>query len=568
MLEKERILSRPTIMCGREAVSSGHYLATVAAMDVLAAGGNAVDAGVAAGLALGVVEASHVSIGGVAPIIVRMADSPVPVTIAGLGTWPRKASCTAIRDRFGDNIPPGVMRSVVPSAPAAWIEALARFGTMTFGEVAASAIEFARNGFPMTDLFHDTLQEATDNLKLWPSSASLYLTDGRPPQVGSLFRNEELAATLQFMADEEKRGDSRRDGLARARNAFYRGDIAHLIAGFITGQGGLLELDDLANYQVEVSDAVGIDYRGIEVFGCGPWCQGPMLQEALKILKAVDLTGIEHNSVPYLHLLIESLRLAARDRESYFGDPNFVDVPLSMLLSNEHARELAGRISPDRALPAWSASDARYPEMLRANGLELDTSFVSVVDRYGNAFAATPSDGCSASPIVPGVGFLASSRGNQSWTDPRHPSSIAPGKRPRLTPNPAIAVQSGKFVMPFGTPGHDAQVQVMLQVFLNLLHFGMTAQEAVEAPRAMSLDFPSSAVPHAVHPGLLFVEEEIGSQAIDGLCSLGHDARPWPQTGREYTQNLSAACLVYSDLESGVISAAADCRRPAYAIGR
>jgi gamma-glutamyltranspeptidase / glutathione hydrolase len=554
---------RQTLRCGREAVSSGHYLATVAGIEILANGGNAVDAGVAAGLALGVVESNYVSIAGVAPIIVRMADARVPVTIAGVGTWPSQASCDLFRDRFGGDIPPGVMRTVVPAAPAAWIEALRRFGTMSFAEVAQAAIGFARDGMAVYELFRDTIAAAAQQMAAWPSSAALYLSGGAAPAVGTLFRHAELSATLQFMADEERAATAhgRAAGLAAARDAFYRGDIARQLVAFMQREGGLLELGDLAGFHVEVDDAVGISFGTIEVFGCGPWCQGPMLLQALKIVEAAGLEGMAHNSAAYLHVVAEALRLAAWDRERFYGDPRFVEVPLGWLLSEAHARGLAGRIRRDAALPQW-------PGNTGARHFDTDTSFVSVVDRFGNAFAATPSDGCTASPVIPGLGFVASPRGNQSRTDPAHPSAIVAGKRPRLTPNPAIAMREGEFVMPFGTPGHDTQGQVMLQVLLNLQHFRLTPQAAVDAPRIATLDFPSSAAPHAVRPGLLFIEEEIGAAAIDTLRALGHDARPWPQAGPDYIENLSAACLVHRDIASGVISAAADHRRPAHAVGR
>lgn len=555
-------------MCRREAVSAGHYLGTQAAMEILAAGGNAVDAGVAAGLVLSIVESCHVSLGGVAPIIIRMADAAAPVTIAGLGTWPRTADIAVLRGRFGDNIPRGVLRTVVPAAPAAWIAALRRFGTMPFADVAGFAIDLARNGFPVTQLFHDTLENGVQALASWPSSAALYLRDGALPTPGTLFFNADAAAALQHMADEERTGIGRDAGLQRARDAFYKGEIARKIADFIQSEGGLLDREDLAAYDVEIGDALSATFEGVTVYGCGPWCQGPMLLQMLKILDAFGLHGLAQNSPDYLHVIAEVIRLACWDRERYYGDPNFVDVPMNQLLSDAHARTQAGRIRRDIAMPPFGHTGTPPETALAANGITLDTSYVAVVDRDGNAFSATPSDGCTASPVVPGLGFIASSRGGQSWTDPAHPSALAPGKRPRLTPNPAIAVKPGEFVMPFGTPGHDAQSQVMLQAFLNLIHFGMSPQDSVTAPRIISLDFPSSAVPHAVRSGLMFVEEELGAETRDALRSRGHDARYWPQSGPDHAENLSCMCMVRKDYVTGVLSAAADPRRPGYAMGR
>ena len=289
------------------------------------------------------------------------------------------------------------------------------------------------------------------------------MPNGQAPEVGTMFRHPELCLTLQHMADQERAGlaRSREAGLERARHAFYRGDIARELAAFVQAEGGLLDYKDLASFKVEIGEAVGVQYSGVEIFGCGAWCQGPMLLQTLKIVAALRIDGLAHNSAAYLHLITETIRLAGRDRECFYGDPNFVEVPLLRLLSDRHARTLAGRIRPDAAQPAWSATGPT-PDDHHRKMLDLDTSFISVVDRFGNAFAATPSDGCTTSPVIPGLGFVASPRGNQSWTAPDHPSAIAPGKRPRLTPNPAIAVRDGEFVMPFGTPGHDTQVQVML----------------------------------------------------------------------------------------------------------
>ncbi len=293
-----------------------------------------------------------------------------------------------------------------------------------------------------------------------------------------------------------------------------------------------------------------------------------MLLQTLKIVEAAGLGGLQQNSPEYLHLIAEAIRLASWDRDKYYGDPNFIDVPMGMLLSDAHARTQAGRIRRDVAMPGFGMSNISHEDALTANGTNLDTSYVSVLDRHGNAFSATPSDGCTATPVVPGLGFIVSSRGGQSWTDPSHPAALAPGKRPRLTPNPVIAVKNGEFVMPFGTPGHDAQGQVMLQAFLNLVHFGMSPQDSVTVPRIISLDFPSSAVPHAVRPGRMFVEEELGAETLATLRGLGHDAQYWPQSGPDYAENLSSVCLVKKDFSTGVISAAADPRRPAYAMGR
>jgi gamma-glutamyltranspeptidase/glutathione hydrolase len=284
---------------------------------------------------------------------------------------------------------------------------------------------------------------------------------------------------------------------------------------------------------------------------------------------------LRRNSTAYLHTLAEAIKLAAADREAFYGDPKFVDTPIDALLSSSYAAERRRLIDPKRAAPGSpppgtpsnvAIGEAPHLQSGRA-GPCLDTSYVAVVDRHGNAFSATPSDGLLMSPIVPGLGLAPSARGYQSWLDPGHPSSVAPGKRPRLTPNPALAMKRGEFVMPFGSPGHDVQTQVMAQVFLNLFVFGMAPQAAIEAPRICTYSFPSSAFPHATQSGLLYVEKELGGSTIDELRALGHDAQPWPQEGDKYLEGLNAVCLARADLGTGVKTAAADPRRPAYALG-
>jgi gamma-glutamyltranspeptidase/glutathione hydrolase len=435
---------------------------------------------------------------------------------------------------------------------------------MSFRDVAAPAIRFARDGFAMYPLMADTLRFFAREVAEWPSSASIYLPGGMPPEVGHLFKQQDLGATLQFMADAEAAATARgrTAGIDAARDAFYRGDIAARIVAYHREHGGLMATEDLAEYSSEIEPAVRTRFGDIDIYGCGPWCQGPMLQQTLNILDGIDLRALGHNSAAYVHTMTEAIKLAAADREAFYGDPRFVQVPLQWLLSAEHAGQRRRMMDPLKALPGLPA--AGNP---KTGGSNLDTSYVCVVDRHGNAFSATPSDGLTASPVIPGLGFVPSPRGSQSWTDPAHPSCIMPGKRPRLTPNPAIAIRDGHFVMPFGTPGQDTQTQVMAQVLLNIAVFGMDLQAAVEAPRFSSLSFPSSASPHRYTPGRLLVEPELHDRIGDALARLGHAAERWPDTGNDYFMNVSAACAVMADKTTGVIKGSADPRRPAYAIG-
>ena len=545
-------------------VASGHYLATQAAFQILEAGGNAVDAGVAGGIALGVVHSQYVNVAGVAPIVVYLADENRVETISGLGGWPRAVTPDYFQRRHGGSIPASLLRTVVPAAPDAWITALERYGTMCFAEVAAAAIRFAGEGFVMYPHMADIIAAHESGYARWPSNAAIYLPGGHPPRTGEIFVQADLAASLQYMADEERAaaGRGREAGLEAARRAFYRGDIASTILRYHRENDGLLAAEDLAEFRSRVEEPVRFDFEGVEVYACGPWCQGPALPQALSLLRAAELRDMGHNSVDYVHSVVEALKLAFADRERYYGDPRFVEVPLDRLLSDEHQERQRARIRQDRALDM----DEAYAGETSAAGEPAtpgDTSYVAVVDRHGNAFSATPSDVSYDSPIVPGTGLCPSSRGSQSWADPAHASGVAPGKRPRLTPNPALAIAPGRFVMPFGTPGGDVQVQAMLQTLLNIVVFGMNPQAAVEAPRFATRDFPDSFEPHTRVPGRLNLEGRFPTATLDALGARGHDIQAWP----DWTWVAGTMCVVYQDLERGIIEGAADPRRPASAAG-
>ena len=555
---------RPLLRGQRHMAVSGHYLASQAALQILEAGGNAVDAGVAGGIALAVVHSQYVNFAGVAPIAIYLAAEKRVETISGLGGWPRAVTPDYFQRRHGGRIPPGILRTVVPAAPDAWITALERYGTMRFADVAAAAIRFAGEGFVMYPHMADIIASHEQEYARWPTNAAIYLPGGRPPRVGERFVQADLARSLQYMADEEGAAASRgrEAGLEAARRAFYRGDIAAAIVRYHRENGGLIAAEDLEQFRVAVEPPVYFEFEGVDVYACGPWCQGPVLPQALSLLRADELRDMGHNSVDYVHTVVEALKLAFADRERHYGDPRFVDVPLDCLLSAEHRERQRARIRPDRAR-VEDCSD-RIEDGAESNlGPPGDTSYVAIVDGEGNAFSATPSDVSHDTPVIPGTGLCPSSRGSQSWADPAHPSGVAPGKRPRLTPNPALAIAPGRFVMPFGTPGGDVQPQAMLQTLLNIVVFGMNPQAAVEAPRFATRDFPDSFEPHAWLPGRLDVEGRIPAATIDALAERGHDVERWP----DWSWAAGAMCAVYHDLVRGSISGAADPRRPAYAAG-
>ena len=567
---------RPTIKGTRHMVAAGHYLAAHAGFQILEAGGNAIDAGVAAGIALGVLQSDLVNVAGVAPIILYIADRREVITISGLGVWPQAASLELFQEKYDGHIPSGILRAVVPSAPDAWITALDRYGTMGFGEVAAAATRFARDGFPIHAFTAGLIKANADKYQRWPSNAAIYLPNGEAPNPDDIFKQTDLAATLQYMADEEAHAQSkgRQAGLQAARAAFYQGDIAAAIVKFHAENGGLLTAKDLAEFRVGVESPTRTTFRDIDVYACGPWCQGPVLQQALNLLEGYDLSALGHNSSQYIHTVAEALKLAFADRDHYYGDPQFVDVPIEELLSKEYAEQRRVLIRENEAWPEIPpAGDPRRPQAIAGDATSplpnetavpgLDTSYVCVIDRHGNAFSATPSDTSSDMPVVPGTGLCPSSRGSQSWADPNHPSCVAPGKRPRLTPNPALVLRDGRPFMTLGSPGGDVQPQAMLQTLLNVSVFGMEAQEAVEAPRFASYSFPDSFEPHAYHPGRLNIESRVSKEAGETLSKRGHQVHWWP----DWVWRAGAVCCIHVDPKTGVLAGGADPRRPSYAVG-
>jgi gamma-glutamyltranspeptidase/glutathione hydrolase len=570
---------QPMITGSRFMIAAGHYLATEAGWAVLHAGGNAVDAGVAAGIALGVVHSDQVQFSGVAPMVIYLAERDEVVTVAGLGSWPKAARLETLVAEHGGTIPLGIRRTVVPAAPDAWILALERYGTMRFGDVAAAAIRYARDGFTMHPVMAHYIAKNEATYRRWPQNAAIWLPDGRPPREGERFVQADLARAIQFMADEERAAASRgrAAGLAAARDAFYRGDLAQAMARYHRENGGWLTADDLASHRSDIEPPVRASFHGTEVLTCGPWCQGPVLLQMLALLEGVDLKALGHNTPAYAHVVTEAMKLAFADRDRYYGDPRFVRVPMQTLLSPAYSAERRRLIREDRAWPEMpppgpvpgfgDGAPARAPSAAAlaeaSPALPGDTSYVCVVDAKGNVMSATPSDVSWESPAIPGLGFCPSSRGSQSWAVPGHPSCMAPGKRPRLTPNPALARRGKTWLMPFGAPGGDLQPQGMLQVFLNHTVFGMSVQEAVEAPRFVSHSFPGSFEPHPYHPGRLDVERGVGAATGEALAARGHQVQWLP----DLSIGTAGVCAIVADREAGILYGGADPRRAARAMG-
>ena len=562
----------PRIIATRHMVASANWQAAQAGFEILEAGGNAIDAGVAAGIALGVLQCEYVHFAGVAPIMIRLGETGETRTISGLGPWPKLASAAWFREHQGGRILSNIKRTVVPAAPDAWITALERYGTMGFGEVAATAIRFGREGFGFQSISHEVMSEAVDTIRRYPQNATIYMPNGDVPKPGERFFQTDLANSIQYMADQEATAarNGRAAGLAAARDAFYRGDIAQKIVAYHKANDGWLREDDLAEFRSDVETALQARYGDVTVLGCRPWCQGPVLLQTLKILDGMDLKSLGHNSPAYVHTLVEALKLAFSDRHTYYGDPKFVDVPIDALLSDGYAARRRALIDPQRASPDMPppgtaqelgiASRRAAPMRVDREYVEgdPDTSYVCVVDRHGNCFSATPSDGAINGPVIPGTGIAPSSRGMQSWTDPAHPACLAPGKRPRLTPNPAIAMRDGKWIMPFGSPGNDVQPQAMLQVLLNMVVFDMTPQQAIEQPRFASAGFPSSSDPHSYTPGRMSLERRFSDDTAAALDRMGHCVNWW----REWEWKAGCVCAIVKDQTTGMMEGGADVRRP------
>jgi gamma-glutamyltranspeptidase/glutathione hydrolase len=453
---------------------------------------------------------------------------------------------------------------------------------MRFGEVVAPAIALAEQGFPVYRFLATAIRSAPETYRRYAGNAAVFLPNGRPPAVGEMFYQKDLAATLrQLVAVEEgQRSQGRERALQAVRDVVYRGELAEKIVAFCEAEGGLLTMADLADYRVRGDPPVTVNYRGYEVCATGPWGQGPVLPQALKILEGFDLRGMGHNSAAYLHTLVQALNLAFADREQYIGDPAFVDVPMDALLSEAYLRERRRLIDPERAWPMMPpAGDPRHGkatldgapqsprEATAAAGTigseAAGTSYFGVIDKAGNIFSCTPSEGAKSGPIIPGTGLALSLRGSQAKVEAGHPAAVGPGKRPRLTPAPALVLKDGQPVMALGGYGGDHIPQGTLQIFLNAVEFGLDPQEAVEEPRVYSYNFPNSGYPSTYLPGVMRAEGRLPAEVLEALRQRGHTVERLPDW-------FEGACLygmIIRHPQTGVLQGGADPRGEAYAVG-
>ncbi|MEP9368856.1 gamma-glutamyltransferase family protein [Xanthobacter sp. VNH20] len=580
--ETASITTHPRVFGHRGAVASEHYLASMAGIDMLKQGGTAIDAAIAATLVEGVVNPHMHTIGGELPILVSSPDHPQVVCINGNMVAPEAATPEAYLDLGFEKIPPaGVFAAGVPGAMGAILEALKRYGRLSFADVCAPAMDLARNGFAM----HAGLQRqynfgVSDLADLfrseWHGSAALYLLeDGSVPDEGTTLRNPAIADMFEYLSREEKAaGGNREAGVRAAFNAFYRGDVAREMVAFVTARGGLLRRSDFDQFEVRIEEPVTVRFGGVDVYKCGPWNQGPALLQTLSILKNFDLKALGHNSADYIHVVVEAIKLAFADREQYYGDPAFVDVPMDMLLSDAYGALRAALIGPRadhevRPGDAWEGA-ALLPVEDRIGGSLWGpgTVHVDAMDQEGYTAAFTPSGAyLKAHEVVPALGFPLGARlSNCRLTPSHHPNVIAPFKRPRTTISPSLAMKDGKPWMAFGSMGGDQQDQWQIQFFLNRVVFDMPLQAAIEAPKFSSDHFPALFHPHDFFLNRLRIEESVGEATLEGLEERGHDldvAPPWTE---------GFLCAAERNLETGIMEAGSDPRGtkaevfPAYAL--
>jgi len=593
--------TRPVIMGRRGVVTSGHYLATAAGFRIMEQGGNAIDAAAAMCFCLNLLEPQSNGIGGEVPTLIYSAGEKRAFAISGMGWSPKAFTLDWCRAHGIDLIPgDGYLPACVPAVVDTWATAVARFGTMSLARVLEPAIELAENGFPVYEGLHASLAQSVGKFtQVYPTTGEIYCPGGRVPEVGELLRNPDWADALKTMcrAEAAVQHKGRARGIEAARDAFYKGDIAERILAFISANPvedasgsahvGLLAYEDMAEWHAAVEEPVSHLYGGLDVHKCPPWTQGPVFLQQLAILEGFDLAGMGHNSADYLHVLIESAKLAFADREAYYGDPLFDKVPLDVLLSKEYAGQRRSLIGEQASLemrpgdagwgvPTYAtfdvAGDNRRALQVAARSVRDlglghahvgDTTHLDAVDREGNMVAATPSGGwIGSSPVVKGLGFPLGTRGQMFYLNSQRPNALAPRKRPRATLTPSLVTRAGRPFMVFGTPGGDGQDQWTLQFFLNHMVFGMNLQEALDAPTITCVHFPSSFYPRPAYPNRVEVERRLDKGVVQGLERRGHEVKLIEEWANGKVMGIRI------DEERGVIAGAVSPRRSVgYALG-
>jgi len=591
--------TRPELLGTFGVVTSTHWLGTATGMAILEKGGNAFDAAVATGFALQVVEPHLNGPGGDMPAIFHVAGEAAPRVLCGQGPVPAAASIGKFNDLGLDLIPgSGLLCAVVPGAFDAWMTLLRNHGTMSLADVLGPAIAFARDGYPVVPRITatiDTVRELFTNE--WTTSAALYLPGGKPPAPGSLFSNPVMAETYaRIVREADAGGGSREARIDRAREIWSRGWVAETIDRFfrteevmdVSGRRhrGLLTGDDMANWRAGYEAPVTYDYGRYTVCKAGPWSQGPTLLQMLAILDGMDVAAMDPTGPDFVHAVVEAAKLAFADREAYYGDPDFVDVPMQQLLSASYnasrRSQLTGEASADlrpgtldgyrvaiekatadRSNVVASASMGVGEPTVAKTGVSTgDTVHLDIIDRHGNMISCTPSGGwLQSSPIIPELGFCLGNRGQMFWLDENSPSALVPKKRPRTTLSPSLAMRDGEPYMVFGTPGGDQQEQWSALMFLHHADHGMNLQEAVDFPAFHTEHFPSSFWPRSRSPKKIIVEGRFPETTVAELKRRGHDV--------EVGDDWSEGRLTGAVRDGGLLKAAANPRgMQGYAAGR
>jgi len=581
---------RPVVRGQRGVIAGGHPLSVEAGMRILQRGGNAVDAGVATILAASVIEFSHFSFGGEVPILIKLKGKEVAV-VEGMGAAPIKATREFFINRAKHDGPgmatmagaksgiipsTGPLPATVPAVLDACVTALDQFGTKSLGEVMQPAIELA-DGFPIDELRVQYIKTRSPVFSQWADARRIFLPQGEVPQPGDIFVQTDLARTLREIVDAERQSakKGRHAGLIAARDYFYKGPVGARIGNYMEQNGGLLAAADLARWHAKIGAPVKADYRGFQVYKAGFWTAGPAMLETLNLLEGYDLKGMGHNSPEYVHTVIEAIKLALADRDRYYGDPDFVKIPMTELLSKEYAALRRTLIEKEHASLAQQPGDPSnmkpvlasavqrvsrasiVPENERAN----DTTCVNVIDKDGNMFSATPSGAWLPAVVAGDTGVLMGQRLQSALTDPNSPNVVAPGKRPRITLTPTLVLRDGQPFMVLSTPGGDNQDQALLQILLNIIEFGMNPQEAVEAARFDTQHYVSSFDDHEFLPGSLNIESRVDEKTIAALRERGHKVKVQSAWG-----TLSAPTVIVYNPQTGVSAGGADPRRGRYAV--
>jgi gamma-glutamyltranspeptidase/glutathione hydrolase len=553
--------TRPEIVGTFGVVTSTHWIATAVGMGILERGGNAFDAAVATAFTLQVVEPHLCGPGGDAPLIFNSVKKNKTEVMCGQGVMPATATIAHFKGLGLDLIPgTGLLPAAVPGTFDAYMLMLCDYGTMGIEDVLAPAIGYWMNGHPIVERAAATIDTVKDNFRdHWPSSAAVYLPGNKVPQPASLFRNPAVGDTYTRIIKEAQAGGGNREAvIERARRIWSQGFVAEAIDTFYSTQElmdvsgkrnkGLLRGDDMAKWQATIEEPLTYDYGRYTVCKAGPWAQSPVTLQQLALLKGFNLDGVDPMSPDFIHTVVEASKLAFADREAFYGDPKFVDVPMQTLLSDAYNADRRKLIDPakasldqrpgkvegyggivklrraDGSRAAVAASGAGEPTVGRMGQMSGDTVHFDIVDREGNMVSATPSGGwLHGSPVVPELGFPIGTRGQICWLEEGQPSSLAPGKRPRTTLTPTLAHRDGEPYMVWGSPGGDQQEQWITQMFLRHVHCGMNLQEAIDAPAWHSEHFPSSFWPRTARPGVLVLEGRVPRSTVDELRKRGHE---------------------------------------------